>query len=62
MDKIIENSNALAKLLDHVDVERLDEVDSWFNAIADMDFHMIAIVRAKNRYFLQYLVKYLKEE
>jgi len=52
MDKIIEDSNALAKLLDHVDVERLDEVDSWINSVADMDFNMIAIVRAENRYFL----------
>ena len=52
MDKIIEDSNALAKLLDHVDVERLDEVDSWINSVADMDFNMIAIVRAENRCFL----------
>ena len=52
MDKIIEDSNALAKLLDNVDVNKLDEVGSWFNAVADMDFNMIAIVRAENRYFL----------
>ena len=52
MDKIIEGADALVKLLGHVDVERLDEVGSWMNVSPDMDFNMIAIVKAENRYFL----------
>jgi len=52
MDKIIEAPNALAELLDHVDVNKLDEIGSWGNVNPDMDFSMIAIVKAKNRYYL----------